>query len=487
MDSGWWFGQIRKREIRSLTFQSTVKPNLQDAIKCTVPGEAIDTAQLERSHLSTRFVHGGANNKFVCKSVLCKSQRVRRQLTEEELMDVYDVEVSIRKGMLGSADGTSSSRDYTKQIPGKILYAVAQRILGSPNEIEDPEEEVSRKRGLKESEFEVQTRPSPKRSRTIRAVKEGKNDTDEDLDAKATKSDDAEVQIHLWNQRTMQHGLGLEYDPKKHGAALDVLRDLLMRRYRINIRKSFTKFMIRKHGPDWMNSVQEEKTTRSQVGNKRKRRDDTELWKDFTVGQDALWRATNSSFWEWSEGSTLFFWRWQGEYQEAVRDGLRAFVVGDLPEYWKSVNWPDDETQCKQLKEKIAKVVRRGYISSGDVKSLITFFAVPKGQSDIRIVYDATKCGLNDVLWAPNFWLPNIHTVLRSATSQSYYGDIDLGEMFLNYFLDPALRARSGVDVTEIASILNIKVPKGCRLVMRWERNLMGGKPSPYNSIRTFL
>jgi len=59
--------------------------------------------------------------------------------------------------------------------------------------------------------------------------------------------------------------------------------------------------------------------------------------------------------------------------------------------------------------------------------------------------------------------------------------------MFLNYFLAPELRAKAGVDVTELAPMLNVKVAAGQRLVMRWERNLMGGQSSPYNSIRTFL
>lgn len=68
-----------------------------------------------------------------------------------------------------------------------------------------------------------------------------------------------------------------------------------------------------------------------------------------------------------------------------------------------------------------------------------------------------------------------------------FFGDIDLGEMFLNYFLDKDLRASAGVDVTNIADLLEVEVPEGKRLIMRWERNLMGLKSSPYNCIRTFL
>lgn len=100
--------------------------------------------------------------------------------------------------------------------------------------------------------------------------------------------------------------------------------------------------------------------------------------------------------------------------------------------------------------EKINKVRERGCIVPGDVKLLTGFSAVPKGEGDIRIVYDATACGLNNALWAPSFFLPTIDSILRNADSGTWFGDIDLGEMFLNYFLDEEMRAWAGVDVREI-------------------------------------
>jgi len=61
---------------------------------------------------------------------------------------------------------------------------------------------------------------------------------------------------------------------------------------------------------------------------------------------------------------------------------------------------------------------------------------VPQAKVDIRVVYDATQCGLNDALWAPNFFLPTVDSILRNASSATWFGDINLGEMFLNYALD---------------------------------------------------
>jgi hypothetical protein len=166
---------------------------------------------------------------------------------------------------------------------------------------------------------------------------------------------------------------------------------------------------------------------------------------------DEIARASAASSWEWDDGSTIFFWRWTREHRKELRDGLRVwFKRSELPAYWGRQRWPEDCTQRQQL-EKILKVFRRRYVSSGFVKSLTGFFAVPKGVGDIRVVYDATKSGLNASIWAPNFFLPTITSVLQNADDKTFYGDIDIGEMFLNYFLDPDIRPWAGVDLSEVS------------------------------------
>jgi len=84
------------------------------------------------------------------------------------------------------------------------------------------------------------------------------------------------------------------------------------------------------------------------------------------------------------------------------------------------------------------------------VKSLTSFFAVPKAGTGIRVVYDATQCGLNDALWAPNFFLPMVDSILRNACRSTWFGDINLGGMFLNYALDLDIRQYAGVDITKL-------------------------------------
>ena len=40
-------------------------------------------------------------------------------------------------------------------------------------------------------------------------------------------------------------------------------------------------------------------------------------------------------------------------------------------------------------------------------------FSVPKGDDDIRMVYNGTSIGINYILWDPNFDLPKVRNILR--------------------------------------------------------------------------
>lgn len=113
------------------------------------------------------------------------------------------------------------------------------------------------------------------------------------------------------------------------------------------------------------------------------------------------------------------------------------------------------------LEKKIHKVIGRRYLNDGYVKSLNDYFAVPKGLSDIRVAYDGTKSGLTDAVWAPNFFMPSIDSLLLYCSSNTWYSDLDLGEMFLNYFMNPLLRPFCGVDVRKLLLGLGIRLGNG--------------------------
>jgi hypothetical protein len=94
------------------------------------------------------------------------------------------------------------------------------------------------------------------------------------------------------------------------------------------------------------------------------------------------------------------------------------------------------------------------------------------------MVYDASiTSGLNDAVWVPRFVLPTINTHLRSVGPPTYMGDIDVGEMFLNFILTEELRCLAGVDLT-----LFVEHEGEGVLWERWGRALMGFTGSPYQA-----
>jgi hypothetical protein len=107
----------------------------------------------------------------------------------------------------------------------------------------------------------------------------------------------------------------------------------------------------------------------------------------------------------------------------------------------------DPDTKAKVI-EKHTKVRLRRYIGPGFVVSLTAFFHVPKGEDDLRLVYDGSVSGLTDAMWMPRFVLPTLNTHLRSVEAGTFLADIDVGEMFLNFILHEAIRVYAGIDLT---------------------------------------
>jgi hypothetical protein len=117
-----------------------------------------------------------------------------------------------------------------------------------------------------------------------------------------------------------------------------------------------------------------------------------------------------------------------------------VFYSAELPRYrTRQPPAPDEHTKA-EVADKLSKFVSREYISPGPVVSLISFFSVPKGDSDIRLVFDGTKSGLNSKLWAPSFCLPTVESLLPMLEPGMWQSDIDVGEQFYNYMLDPSIQ-----------------------------------------------
>jgi hypothetical protein len=103
----------------------------------------------------------------------------------------------------------------------------------------------------------------------------------------------------------------------------------------------------------------------------------------------------------------------------------------------------------RMMKDKVDNVRFRRYVEAVLVSAFTSFFAVMKGDDDIRMVFNGTLSGLNSALWAPWFCLPTATTHMRIFEPRTFMADVGIGEMFLNFFLDPRIRLFAGVDFTK--------------------------------------
>jgi hypothetical protein len=142
---------------------------------------------------------------------------------------------------------------------------------------------------------------------------------------------------------------------------------------------------------------------------------------------------------------------------------------------------PDPDIRKKE-KEKIVKVIGFGYLVNScweGLKSLMHFFSVMKGETDIRMVYNGTKSGLNLVTWVPWFAIPSSATLERMVVVPgSVQADNDYEDMFLNFKLHEELQAYTGVDVSGLYKEEE-EVSNRLKYVA-WDRPAMGLTGSPY-------
>ena len=208
-----------------------------------------------------------------------------------------------------------------------------------------------------------------------------------------------------------------------------------------------------------------------------------DLVQDADKGAQILSQVCQGSWWEWSSGSSLFFWRWNGRNQRrAARDGMEIFVSGKLPSSHTKPARFSSPTQMHLVASKVDGMLQRRYLEEGFVRSNVNYFTVPKGEEDVRVVFDGTSSGLNEALWAPNFFLPSARAAALLITFSTWLADVDFGEMFHNFFVSNRIRKFSGVDVSPLASALQtpIKRDKRGAYIVRWTRLFMGMRPSPY-------
>ena len=287
---------------------------------------------------------------------------------------------------------------------------------------------------------------------------------DPERELKAAKDDNAAVPVEMWDKYVRDGCKGVDEmtDAQTFRNAANVIRERLLCWWRRGVTRSFLK---------WVRD--------------RRRKGQSPTNEAMDAGRDAITRAAGATIWGWPAGSTPFFWRWPGEYEDIIMSGLKLWMMDKLEPWTEAQKLPRDALNKDKVMAKLADIRKKGYVEAGQVESLISFFDVEKGKDDIRMVYDGTKSGLNDALWAPWFPLPTVETMLRSVTGGTWLGDNDVGEMFLNFMLHEEVRRLCGVDFT---LYFPEEVPEDHQVLWaRWTRCAMGLRTSPYQAVQGML
>jgi len=203
---------------------------------------------------------------------------------------------------------------------------------------------------------------------------------------------------------------------------------------------------------------------------------------DWMKGSDALIRALRCSWWDWEDGSAPFYWRWPLWYQSYIRDGIAFPFHHAPPRYMVPQRDIDDVFRKGLVIRKLKKVMDRRYLGEGVIKSLTSFFDVPKGKEDIRMVYDGTINGFNESIEVPKFGMPTLNTHLRSMMPGYNMVDADVGECFLNFHLHSSLQPYVGVDLSRF-----MPTPGKANRWVYWHRAGMGLKSSPYQACQAMM
>jgi hypothetical protein len=457
----WYPSNFPSLACRDLS--SIINSTVSHGLPCPPPPPLTNLAVHQ---LRPNTFHGGGlfpfahrTSYFVVPSIFTISRWARRHLTAEETLLALDVsDVQIKE--LSSAERKMLCND-TFFLPGKTTTTILQFLATSIDQqtspplpvaccpLEDKDSSVDMF-SSNLSDLPLSLPPTVPDNRILHTLK-------------SVKADNAEVPVYLWNDRIWPE------TPAHVQNALDTLRRWRLRLWRVDRKNDFLKWFVSHHGV----SPSDDRTRFSFTA-----------IRDLHAGKDCLRRCMGATWWEWSAGSRPHFWRWPVNYQAAIRDGIPIWFKGPVTMWRRPQSQITDPQIQTAVRQKLSQVRAKGYVEKGDVFSLTSFFAVPKGPTDIRMVYDGTKSGLNATLWAPWFPLPTVETHLRATLPGYFMADVDIGEMFLNFIMHESVRQYCGIDLT---LIFPEELRPGQVLWERWGRCGMGFVFSPYQSIQGML
>ena len=453
-----------KFEPRTLEVRSTVD-NVVGRVRSNKHGPPRDvySGQGLAPDLSA-LTHETRDNMWVeCASVRSKnSVPIVRQVEPYELLAMWDYEGKLESESWEEDEMADIINARLASPPGKIIRAFANPafsfLLSKFQELHPTTVSTSSPKATAGLTKDIPFSPLELKDETGSA---------------ATKADDAGIDLSVW---------ALEDETPAEGRARNLLRQVCLR---------FWKWKIETEGLQWLKD--HPKHTRN----------------DRNSIEDCIRRAKACTYWDWTRGSRIFWWRLPQDLHEVFRDGYKFWHLSHPPT-GMTLNAPAPSREAEiESRKKVFRLCYRGYIErDSTVKLVCGRFAVVKLTvddvvADIRVVWNAKSNGHNATLWAPGFYLPEFLDVENlvvkwlpmtlgdylemGSPSQDYshdpksfiksdQGDIDVGEHFHNF--------RTHIDERPFVGARLYKTDSGAQVeeceMGRFNVLHFGGLASPY-------
>jgi hypothetical protein len=272
---------------------STILNTKLEGMPCPQPSPVNDT---ERRVVEVRpkTYHGGGllpwgsfDAKVIAPSIFSPTGWVRRQLSGSEVLKALDIPDEVET-ILTSKQVKTICQDASL-VPLKVIIWLVDALPGAAAKGSTPE--VANKRVKTDHD----ARESHSLTNAADQNAEASNPDVVDRNAKSTKADDAAIPEYLWNRRITP-----TLDPLVI-AKLDVIRRFALRWRNRNLEHGFFLWFKAAHpSEDLLDFVYK-------VNRKRKH---PQAERDWDAGMDCLRRSRRSTWWEWSDGSRPYFWRW---------------------------------------------------------------------------------------------------------------------------------------------------------------------------------
>jgi hypothetical protein len=150
---------------------------------------------------------------------------------------------------------------------------------------------------------------------------------------------------------------------------------------------------------------------------------------------EILTRTAENDWFEYPAGSRLLYFCFPQRYRLQARAGVKVWY-NEMGPTSKEPQPPLRPDEREVLRRKITKFINRGYIApTPGCRSVIKYFAVPKGVVDDVVQDWRVVFKLNDAVFVPLFSLPTVNSLLWLVDRKTVMSDWDMGDMFHNFQL----------------------------------------------------